>query len=187
MIELNRSTDDLLQKVASAENELDPDLLREVIPDEAEFIDSVTGRGLRNDPSVKLILKRLDRIGQESCHISSQRTERIARGDPRAPEEDGGSCQEEGSRKKTALRIAQRPANRFLRRQQLKRRPSVQAQINHVGVKWGVGEIFNRIRNNQGVWRRAVCFFALTLALTNFSSSGVGETFMCGQSSMASN
>jgi hypothetical protein len=25
------------------------------------------------------------------------------------------------------------------------------------------------------------------LALTNFSSSGVGETFMCGQSSMASN
>jgi hypothetical protein len=70
VIELNRSTDDLLQKVASAENELDPDLLREVIPDEAEFIDSVTGRGLRNDPSVKLILKRLDRIGQESCHIS---------------------------------------------------------------------------------------------------------------------
>jgi len=42
VIELNRSTDDLLQKVASAENELDPDLLREVIPDEAEFINSST-------------------------------------------------------------------------------------------------------------------------------------------------
>jgi hypothetical protein len=79
VIELDKQADDLLQKVASAEDELDPNLLREVIPDKQEFIDYVTEREQRNDPSVKWILERLDSIGQQAgTEFSGRKKSRVS-------------------------------------------------------------------------------------------------------------
>src|ERR1035437_4813603 len=67
MIEIDKETDDLLEEIASAPgDELEPELLRKIIPDKKVFLRYLKERGLLNDPTAKVIIARLESAEMEN-------------------------------------------------------------------------------------------------------------------------
>jgi hypothetical protein len=66
-IPIDEQADDILKRIAESNNDqIDPDLLRAVIPDKAAFLDYITQRGLVNSPAARCIMAQLDALDETS-------------------------------------------------------------------------------------------------------------------------
>jgi hypothetical protein len=64
---IDEQADDILRRIAeSNDDQIDPDLLRAVIPDKAAFLDYITQRGLVNSPAARCIMAQLDALDETS-------------------------------------------------------------------------------------------------------------------------
>jgi hypothetical protein len=66
LIEINKTTDQLLEEIAAADNDTpNPQLLRKIIPDKKAFVRYLKQRGLLDDPAAQSILSGLDITGPD--------------------------------------------------------------------------------------------------------------------------